>query len=132
VALAYNQRTCYCGQVGTEHIGQSVLLTGWVHGRRDLGGMVFIDLRDREGLVQLKFDPEADPQAHETAGNVRTESSTASSATYCVVIRGDVAPRPDDLPFKRSVKENLIRFFWQHTYDVACRTGWACCPCFRR
>ncbi len=99
MALAYNQRTCYCGQVGTEHIGQSVLLTGWVHGRRDLGGMVFIDLRDREGLVQLKFDPEADPQAHEIAGNVRTE--------YCVVIRGDVAPRPDDL-INKNLKTGAI------------------------
>ena len=55
--LPYNQRTCYCGEVGPDRIGQTVLLCGWVHVRRDHGGMVFIDLRDRTGIVQLKFNP---------------------------------------------------------------------------
>ena len=87
--LPYNQRTCYCGEVGTDLIGQSVLLVGWVHGWRNLGGLIFLDLRDREGFVQLKFDPESDPKAHETASTVRSE--------YCLVVRGDVAARPDGL-----------------------------------
>jgi aspartyl-tRNA synthetase len=86
VALPYNQRTCYCGQVGPRQLGQSVLLCGWVDNRRDHGGMVFIDLRDREGVVQLKFNPETDPRAHETAGKLRSE--------YCIAVRGEVASRP--------------------------------------
>jgi aspartyl-tRNA synthetase len=86
VPLPYNQRTCYCGEVGTERIGQTVLLAGWVHIRRNLGGLIFIDLRDRTGLVQLKFDPAADPQAYEVANRVRGE--------FCIVVRGEVAARP--------------------------------------
>ncbi|MCG3126770.1 MAG: Aspartate--tRNA ligase [Phycisphaerae bacterium] len=87
--IAYNQRTCYCGQVGPHQAGQSVIVAGWVHNRRDHGGMVFIDLRDREGLVQLKFNPETDPKAHETAGKLRSE--------FCVCVRGDVALRPQSM-----------------------------------
>lgn len=87
--LAYNQRTCYCGDVGPHRVGQSVILCGWVATRRDHGGMVFIDLRDREGIVQLKFNPETDPKAHQTAGTLRTE--------FCVCVRGDVAARPPGL-----------------------------------
>src|SRR5262245_11350871 len=51
--------------------------------------MVFIELRDRTGLVQLKFNPETDPRAHETAGKLRSE--------YCIVVRGEVALRPEGL-----------------------------------
>ena len=87
--LPYNQRTCYCGQVGADRVGQTVLLVGWVHSRRDLGGMIFIDLRDREGLVQLKFDPAANQAAHAIAHKVRPE--------YCLAVRGTVGPRPDGL-----------------------------------
>lgn len=87
--LAYNQRTCYCGQVNESYAGKTVLLCGWVATRRDHGGMVFIDLRDREGLVQLKFNPETDPKAHETAGKLRSE--------FCVAVRGDVSRRPEGL-----------------------------------
>ncbi len=87
--LPYNQRTCYCGQVGEHLIGQSIILTGWVHVRRDHGGMVFIDLRDREGIVQLKFNPETDPAAHEAAGRLRSE--------FCIAIRGEVAARPAEM-----------------------------------
>ncbi|MGE0482294.1 MAG: aspartate--tRNA ligase [Phycisphaerae bacterium] len=89
MALPYNQRTCYCGHVASNLIGQSVLLVGWVAVRRDHGGMVFIDLRDREGLVQLKFNPETDPKAHETAGKLRSE--------FCIAVRGEVARRPDTM-----------------------------------
>lgn len=87
--LPYNQRTCYCGEVGSHLVEQTVLLTGWVHNRRDHGGIFFIDLRDREGVVQLKFDPEADPSAHEVAAALRNE--------YCIAVRGEVVPRPEGL-----------------------------------
>jgi hypothetical protein len=89
VAVPYNQRTHYCGQLRKEHVGQSVILDGWVHSWRDHGGMVFIDLRDRAGLVQLKFDPQTDPEAHRIARSLRTE--------YVVAVRGQVAARPADM-----------------------------------
>ncbi len=89
MALPYNQRSCYCGEVTRDHVGQSVLLVGWVHVRRDHGGMVFIDLRDRTGLVQLKFNPETDRAAHELAGRLRNE--------YCIAVRGTVSARPPGL-----------------------------------
>jgi len=89
VSLPYNQRTCYCGEVGLDRVGQTVLLVGWVHVRRNLGGMVFVDLRDRTGLVQLKFSSEIDPAAHEVANRLRSE--------YCIAARGQVAPRPEGL-----------------------------------
>lgn len=89
MAIAYNERTCYCGEVDASRVGQTVTLCGWVATRRDHGGMVFIDLRDREGLVQLKFNPETDPQAHETAGRLRSE--------FCIAVRGEVAARPENM-----------------------------------
>ena len=58
------KRSCYCGEIGSESIGQEVTLMGWVNRRRDLGGVVFIDLRDGEGIVQVVFNPDTDRQAH--------------------------------------------------------------------
>ncbi len=89
MSLPYNQRTCYCGEVGSHLVGQKVLLVGWVHNRRDHGGMVFVDLRDREGIVQLNFNPDTNPQTHEAAGRLRHE--------FCIAVRGEVAPRPEGL-----------------------------------
>ena len=51
-------RSIYCGQVNEAHAGQTITLCGWVHRRRDLGGLIFIDMRDREGIVQVFFDPD--------------------------------------------------------------------------
>ncbi|AMV71728.1 aspartyl-tRNA ligase [Desulfuromonas sp. DDH964] len=80
------KRSHYCGMVTAAQIGQEVCLTGWVQRRRDHGGLIFIDLRDREGIVQLALDPDRDPEAHTKADRVRNE--------YVVAIKGIVSPRP--------------------------------------
>lgn len=89
MAIPYHKRTHTCGELGKEHEGQQVLLAGWVQNYRDHGGMVFIDLRDREGLTQLKFNPETDPKAHEIARSLRSE--------YVIAVRGHVGLRPADM-----------------------------------
>ena len=67
------KRTHRCGSLRETDIGKEVVLMGWVHNRRDHGGCVFIDLRDREGLTQIVFDPQIDARAHEKAGELRGE-----------------------------------------------------------
>jgi len=78
-------RTTYCGLVTEKLMGQSVTLMGWAHRRRDHGGVIFIDLRDREGLVQIVCDPDR-PEMFKTAEGVRHE--------YCLKVIGTVRPRP--------------------------------------
>ena len=78
-------RTCYTGEVGKAHLGQTVTLFGWVHRRRDHGGVIFIDLRDRAGLAQVVVDPD-NVAAFETAERIRNE--------FCVRITGLVRERP--------------------------------------
>jgi len=78
-------RTHYCGQVTEEHLEQGVELCGWVHRRRDHGGVIFIDLRDREGLVQVVFDPD-DAETFGLAERVRSE--------YVLRVTGRVRRRP--------------------------------------
>ncbi|MFW8566562.1 aspartate--tRNA ligase [Orrella sp. 11846] len=79
-------RTCYTGQIDTSHLGQTVTLYGWVNRRRDHGGVIFIDMRDREGLAQIVFDPE-NAQSFEIAERLRNE--------YCIKITGLVRDRPE-------------------------------------
>ncbi|TBL94732.1 aspartate--tRNA ligase [Hafnia alvei] len=79
-------RTNYCGQLNLSHEGQEVTLCGWVHRRRDLGGLIFIDLRDREGVIQVFFDPDH-KEAFQQASELRNE--------FCVQITGTVRARPD-------------------------------------
>ncbi len=67
------KRTHRCGSLREEDIGKDVVLMGWVHNRRDHGGCVFIDLRDREGITQIVFDPQIDSSTHEAAGALRGE-----------------------------------------------------------
>ncbi|WP_137167571.1 aspartate--tRNA ligase [Salinimonas lutimaris] len=79
-------RTDYCGNIDASYIGQEVTLCGWVNKRRDLGGLIFIDLRDREGVVQVVFDPDL-PEVQEEANKLRAE--------FCVKLTGKVRARPD-------------------------------------
>ncbi len=87
-------RTHYCGELRSSHIDETVTLCGWVHRRRDHGGVIFLDMRDRDGLVQVVFDPD-DAANFETADRVRSE--------YVLKITGRVRARPggtvnEDLP----------------------------------
>lgn len=79
-------RTCYTGDVNRNHLDQTVTLFGWVHRRRDHGGVIFIDLRDRAGLAQVVFDPD-NAVAFEVAERLRNE--------FCIKIVGRVRNRPD-------------------------------------
>ncbi|HXN15281.1 MAG TPA: OB-fold nucleic acid binding domain-containing protein, partial [Usitatibacter sp.] len=78
-------RTEYCGLTDTRFLGQTVTLFGWVHRRRDHGGVIFIDLRDREGLVQVVSDPDR-AETFRNADRVRHE--------FVLRVRGIVRPRP--------------------------------------
>ncbi len=78
-------RTCYTGQVCLDHLGQTVTLFGWVHRRRDHGGVIFIDMRDRAGLAQIVFDPDNLP-AFAIAERLRNE--------FCIRVTGLVRARP--------------------------------------
>jgi aspartyl-tRNA synthetase len=79
-------RTNYCGNINSSYIGQTVTLCGWVNRRRDLGGVIFIDLRDREGVVQVVFDPDL-ADVFSTANSLRNE--------FCVQLTGLVRSRPE-------------------------------------
>ena len=82
------RRTHGCGEIRAEHVGQEIVLCGWVHRRRDHGGVVFADLRDRGGLAQVVFKSDASPEAHERAQTIRGE--------YVLAVRGVIARRDDD------------------------------------
>src|SRR5438477_295650 len=71
--------------VGCRQIGQEVTLAGWVHRRRDHGGLIFLDVRDSSGIVQVVINPQNAPEAHAAASEVRNE--------YVVQVKGDVTPR---------------------------------------
>ncbi|HZH83770.1 MAG TPA: aspartate--tRNA ligase [Phototrophicaceae bacterium] len=71
------KRSCYCGEPRAQRVGEEMTLAGWVHSRRDHGGVIFIDLRDRTGLCQVVFRPEVAPSAHEKAKQIRSEDVIA-------------------------------------------------------
>ena len=79
-------RTHYCGDVRARHVGETVELTGWVRRRRDHGGVIFLDLRDRTGIVQVVYDPDT-PASFAVADRVRNE--------YVLHVQGRVRPRPE-------------------------------------
>jgi aspartyl-tRNA synthetase len=82
----FMKRTIYCGDLRLEHVGQEVVLNGWVHRRRDHGNLIFVDLRDRAGVVQVVFDPSYAAAAHAVAEECRSE--------YVLAVRGVVTARP--------------------------------------
>ncbi|HBI23657.1 MAG TPA: aspartate--tRNA ligase, partial [Nitrospiraceae bacterium] len=79
-------RTNYCGEIRKIDLGKTVSLKGWVHRRRDHGGLIFIDLRDREGIVQVVFNPDRRGNVHSMAHELRSE--------YVISVSGEVSPRP--------------------------------------
>ena len=80
------KRTGYCGDLNKKDVNREVTLLGWVQRRRDLGGLIFIELRDRQGIVQVVFNPEVSSGAHEKAQSLRSE--------YVIAVIGTVAERP--------------------------------------
>lgn len=80
-------RTHRCGDLTAKQVGQEVCVMGWAQRRRDHGGLIFIDLRDREGIIQLALDPDRDSASHQKAEQVRNE--------FVLAARGKVSPRPE-------------------------------------
>ena len=81
------KRSMMCGEVGLEQVNQNITLYGWVQKRRNLGGLIFLDLRDRTGIVQVALDPQSQPEAFAEAEKLRSE--------YVVGVRGLVQHRPE-------------------------------------
>ncbi len=88
-ALGTLSRTHTCNELGTDQLDQEVVLMGWVLRRRDHGGVIFIDLRDRWGITQIVFNPEINPEEHKKAHQLRSE--------WVLAIRGRVEARPGDM-----------------------------------
>src|SRR5579883_2876005 len=82
------RRTHFCGELRAADAGKRALLMGWVHRRRDLGGVIFIHLRDREGVTQLVFHEDAEPAVHQKAEMLAAE--------YVIAVEGTVALRTPD------------------------------------
>ncbi|MBI5428514.1 MAG: aspartate--tRNA ligase [Nitrospinae bacterium] len=83
------QRTHYCGEISENHIGSDVTLCGWIQTRRDHGGLIFIDLWDKEGIVQVVLNPQIDKLAHEQAQSLR--------GNFVIAVKGKVRARPADM-----------------------------------
>ncbi|HLE25970.1 MAG TPA: aspartate--tRNA ligase [Thermodesulfobacteriota bacterium] len=82
------KRTDYCGSLGAEDLGHEVILMGWVQSKRDHGGLIFVDLRDREGIIQVVFNPQLNIEAHQKAGLLKDE--------WIVGVKGTVTRRPQE------------------------------------
>jgi len=87
-AMGSQRRSHGCGEIGSSMVGEEVVVAGWVHRRRDHGGVIFVDLRDRGGLIQVVFRPETSSQAHQRAGELRTE--------WVILARGVVEARSEE------------------------------------
>ena len=87
--LTKDKRTHYCGNLDISNAGQEVVLMGWAHRRRDHGGVIFVDLRDREGMVQVVFNPDAGENVHSEAHKIRSE--------FVLAVKGKVRQRPEGM-----------------------------------
>jgi len=87
--MEYQKRTVTCGDLGAADIGKTVVLNGWVHRKRDHGGISFINLRDRYGITQVVVDADASPELQSTASELKSE--------YCVSVAGMVRGRPESM-----------------------------------
>jgi len=87
--MKFTKRTIHCGEVAQQHLGTCLTINGWVHNRRDHGGLVFVDVRDRSGLVQVVFNPAFDKEAHRQAASLRSED--VISVTGTIAKRADAA-----------------------------------------
>jgi len=87
--MKFNKRTHTNGELRIEHAGEKVVLNGWVNSRRDLGGLIFITLRDRYGITQIVFEPEENSVVYETAKKLRNE--------FVISVEGVVRARPEDM-----------------------------------
>jgi len=86
--VKYSKKSHTCGELTKKDVGRQVTLMGWVHTRRDHGGLIFIDLRDRGGITQVVFSPEVSAAAHAAAGDIRSE--------FVLAVTGKVSPRPEN------------------------------------
>lgn len=100
--ITQKKRTHYCGELNVNHVGEEVCLMGWTHRRRDHGGVIFIDLRDRSGIVQIVFNPEYNREAHQEAHRVRAE--------YVLAVLGTVRRRPEGME-NRELETGEIEVF---------------------
>jgi aspartyl-tRNA synthetase len=87
--ISIKKRTHYCGALRAAEAGKTIVLMGWVQRRRDHGGVIFVDLRDREGLIQIVFNPEVNPAIHQEAHRIRSE--------YVLAVQGKVRLRPEGM-----------------------------------
>ena len=93
------KRTTYCGLITEQYLHQEVSLAGWVNKRRDHGGLIFVDLRDRAGIMQIVFNPDFDKQAHELAHELRSE--------FVILVKGKVVARDASLVNKNIATGSL-------------------------
>ena len=87
--IKIKKRTHYCGALRADDAGKTIVLMGWAQRRRDHGGVIFVDLRDREGLVQIVFNPELNPAIHQEAHKIRSE--------FVLAVQGTVRKRPEGM-----------------------------------
>jgi len=109
--LSEHKKSHSCGELRAAHIGQRVVLTGWVDVRRDHGGCVFVDLRDRDGITQVVFDPQDSERAHALAGDLRGE--------FCIGVVGDVTSRGGNVNPKLPTGEIEVR---AHVLEIFSRS----------
>ena len=100
------RRSGYCGDLNRENIGNEVTLMGWVQSHRDHGGVIFIDLRDRTGIIQIVFNPAVNKQSHEKAEQIRDE--------WVIAVKGVIKPRTEET-INKNIPTGEIEVFVEET-----------------